>query len=348
MRRIAYVLHQYPLASDASVHAELVALRELGADVAVVALAPGDRRHRFGPGPAGVPLPNRWDGEPDHLLPTLAEFDHLHTHHAGVGARALTPLAARVGRPWSVTCRGSDLFHADTRVHPGAWRELASAGATVVAGCRSHRDAVVGHGVDPARVRLIPHAARLAELLAEAPPPPTACRKLLAVRRPAGEDGLPTLVEAWRRARVRVPALELEIIGGEGLVDPAPAGLRLSPDRAPAETRRAIAAADLVVAPAQGARDARPDELTALLIEAGALRRPVIGPDLPGVSDLVLDGVNGFLVQPGDVDALADTLVRLADRPGELTRLGAAGPSSAAPHEARLVAGRLLREAFAA
>ena len=63
-------------------------------------------------------------------------------------------------------------------------------------------------------------------------------------------------------------------------------------------------------------------------------------------ADLVVDGVNGLLVAPGDVDALAAALRRVYLRPSEVTRMGLAGPMLAAAHDANVVAARLRDEVF--
>jgi glycosyltransferase involved in cell wall biosynthesis len=60
-------------------------------------------------------------------------------------------------------------------------------------------------------------------------------------------------------------------------------------------------------------------------IEALAAGLPVVATDVGGVGDVVEDGVDGFLVAAGDVDALADRLQRLAADPGLRQRLGEAG-----------------------
>ena len=62
-------------------------------------------------------------------------------------------------------------------------------------------------------------------------------------------------------------------------------------------------------------------------IEALAAGRPVVATRVGGVPDGVRDGVDGFLVQAGDVDALAERLARLARDRQLRGRLGAAGRS---------------------
>jgi glycosyltransferase involved in cell wall biosynthesis len=60
------------------------------------------------------------------------------------------------------------------------------------------------------------------------------------------------------------------------------------------------------------------------LIEALAARRPAVSTDVGGVRDVV-DENSGFLVEPGDVAAVADRLGRLADDPKLRERMGEAG-----------------------
>ena len=51
--------------------------------------------------------------------------------------------------------------------------------------------------------------------------------------------------------------------------------------------------------------------LPKMLIEAGACGLPLVTTDIPGCRDVVQDGKNGLLVQPRDVDSLADALEKL-------------------------------------
>lgn len=60
-------------------------------------------------------------------------------------------------------------------------------------------------------------------------------------------------------------------------------------------------------------------------IEALASGCPVVATRVGGVSDVVSNGEDGFLVEPGDVDALAERLVALAADPALRSRLGEAG-----------------------
>jgi glycosyltransferase involved in cell wall biosynthesis len=74
-------------------------------------------------------------------------------------------------------------------------------------------------------------------------------------------------------------------------------------------------------------------------IEALAGGRPVVATRVGGVPDVVRDGIDGFLVEPGDVDAMAERLSTLAADPPLRHRMGEAGRASV--HE-RYSVGRLL------
>lgn len=66
-----------------------------------------------------------------------------------------------------------------------------------------------------------------------------------------------------------------------------------------------------------------------VVMEAMASGRAVVGTDVGDVGDLVDDGVTGFIVPSGDLDALTDRLHRLLSDPGLSQRMGEAGRSKA-------------------
>ena len=61
------------------------------------------------------------------------------------------------------------------------------------------------------------------------------------------------------------------------------------------------------------------------LMEAMACGRPVVASRVGGIPELVRDGLDGILVDAGDVDALARAIVRLLKNPELRTKMGAAG-----------------------
>jgi glycosyltransferase involved in cell wall biosynthesis len=64
-----------------------------------------------------------------------------------------------------------------------------------------------------------------------------------------------------------------------------------------------------------------------IALEAMAAGVPVVGTDVPGISEIVNDGVTGRLVAPGNACALAAVFAELAADPGVIDRWRAALPS---------------------
>ncbi len=342
--RIAYVLAEYPVASQTFVHAEIRALEAMGVEIGIITHQRGAEDVRFGAGAAGLPLLPVHVGVDASAIPVLARYDHVHVHFADFAVRVVGPLADRARRPWSLTAHAYDIFRQDAAVRPEEWRGITA--KRIVTISRFHRDYIAARGVDPARISVVPNAASLTTLLQSALPAPTRLRRVVAVGRPVAKKGFAVLIQGW--AHAHLPGLDLEIIGGEGLVENPPPGLRLTPMLPYADALAAMARADLVAATSIVAGDGDMDGIPTVLAEAGALRRPVIASRLAGIPDLVADGVNGLLLTPGDVAAVVTALTRLFQRPSELERMGTAGPVLAAAHDAACVAERLHDEVFAA
>jgi glycosyltransferase involved in cell wall biosynthesis len=62
-----------------------------------------------------------------------------------------------------------------------------------------------------------------------------------------------------------------------------------------------------------------------VLMEAMASGKPVIATQVGGVSELVEDGVSGFVVPPGDPQSLTDAIIPRWPIPKRRARMGQAG-----------------------
>ena len=68
-----------------------------------------------------------------------------------------------------------------------------------------------------------------------------------------------------------------------------------------------------------------PEGLPNTILEAMALKKPVIATDVSGPRDIVIDGETGFLVPPGDIKAMAEKIIYLLDNPDVAKKMGEAG-----------------------
>jgi glycosyltransferase involved in cell wall biosynthesis len=68
-----------------------------------------------------------------------------------------------------------------------------------------------------------------------------------------------------------------------------------------------------------------PDPLPTVLVEAMALGLPVVAADAGGVREIVVDGVTGMVVRPGDAGAMGQAMLAILSTPGKAEEMGAAG-----------------------
>jgi glycosyltransferase involved in cell wall biosynthesis len=85
------------------------------------------------------------------------------------------------------------------------------------------------------------------------------------------------------------------------------------------------------------------ENLPVSVLEGMAARLPVVGTPVAGTPEAIVDGQTGFMVTPGDTEALADRLIRLLLDPRMRDQMGAAGRTRAEAHfDNEVVVGRLV------
>jgi glycosyltransferase involved in cell wall biosynthesis len=139
------------------------------------------------------------------------------------------------------------------------------------------------------------------------------------------QKGHEYLIDALRTVAVEHPELQVLLVGDGELIDAirgraADAGLTcvhvLGSRR---DVDRLLAASDSFVLPSLW------EGLPVALVEATAAGLPVIATDVSGSGKVVVDGATGWLVPPGDAEALADAIDALLADPARATAMGRAG-----------------------
>jgi glycosyltransferase involved in cell wall biosynthesis len=143
----------------------------------------------------------------------------------------------------------------------------------------------------------------------------------LFIGRLLADKGVREFVEAARLTRTRYPDARFRVLGGSDPGNRTAIGTeeieRWRKEGAvellgeAADVRPHIAAATAVVLPSY--REGMPR----VLLEAGAMARPLIATDVPGCRDIVSAGVNGLLCAVRDPQSLADAIVGMIERPAE-------------------------------
>jgi glycosyltransferase involved in cell wall biosynthesis len=138
------------------------------------------------------------------------------------------------------------------------------------------------------------------------------------------------LAAAWRLAAPRVPAARLRLVGSGKLQPVVEELAREQPDRvswteslSQVEVSAELDASTFLLLPS------RSEGMGRVIVEAFCRARPVVASRIGGIPDLVEDGRNGLLVEPGDVPALADAMIRLFEERDLAERLAQGAHASA-------------------
>ena len=189
--------------------------------------------------------------------------------------------------------------------------------------------------VDPARVRVIPNGVDLEELRALTPQdampftfevlPWMSMRKplFISVGRLETYKGFTDSLEAFKRAAPSLPKDWGWLVVGEGpmrlALQAGAAGLRDHIEftgRVGEQALHALyAGSDIFLHPT------RFEGSSLVTLEAMAHRLPVIATRAGGIPDKAKDGVNAFLVEPGDIDALTQAIVKMGNAEDERLRM---------------------------
>ncbi len=249
---------------------------------------------------------------------------------------AFAPLLDRLGIPYVVQGHGIDLSASlrDPETAKLYARTYQSARA-ILTRCEPHRRRLIDLGLPPEKVHVNPGGV---DLPAAAPlRGPAAAKRLLALGRMTAKKGPIYLLEAFRRAVARDPALSLDYVGGGELLSAArqfvdATGLddRVTLHGAASEAvkQRLLAECGVFVQhsltdPATGDEEGLP----ASIQEAMANGLAVVSTRHAGIPEAVEDGRTGLLVDEGDVGAMAEAILAAPARAAEL---GAAGARRAA------------------
>jgi glycosyltransferase involved in cell wall biosynthesis len=252
--------------------------------------------------------------------------------HFGWTALRLLPVAERLGVPLVAHYHGRDLTLnlRDRWYRRSLVRNLPRIAAHVAVGS-SQRRWLEEHGARPLHV--IPCGAPIADLTPA--PEPDGRMRFVTVGRLHPRKGAHIAIDAFGLASKSLESAELRIVGGGGAGYRSKLEDRVSRldlgDRVtftgpvpPERVRDELAAASVLLHPAIDI-NGESEGFGVSITEASAMERPVIVSDSGGIPDQVIDGVTGIICPQGDVDAVAQAMIRLGHDDDLRRRMGAAG-----------------------
>ncbi len=251
--------------------------------------------------------------------------EHFHNHFANSSC-SVAMLASRIsGIPFSFTVHGPAIFF-----EPMGWRLDEKVRQARFVSCISHycRSQVMIHAetnrwgdlhIVHCGVRPKEYATRRHEGVGS---------RLLFVGRLAAVKGVPVLLESVASMAASGREVHLTLIGDgpdrEALEQRATeleieSNVTFAGYKSAAEVAAELERTDVFVMASFA------EGVPVVLMEALAAAVPVVATRIAGVGELVVDGVCGWTVPPGDAGALASSVEDLLDNPSRRTEFGGAG-----------------------
>ena len=246
---------------------------------------------------------------------------------------------------WLCTRQGLPVVGAihDVRPHPGdivpvqqAWLQLKAielCNQLIVHSRTLARDLVEIYGLDERTINIVPHGNYDLYLHSgvNVSTIQTVPGRVLFFGRMLEYKGMDILVKAARLARETAPELKIVLAGRGPELDRIEPQLRADPELfevrngfVPASgVAELFSSANLVVIPYLEASQSGPLHL------AFTFGRPVVASRVGALPETIQDGLDGLLVPPGDVEALAEAMVRIIKNPDLAARLGTAAGNKA-------------------
>lgn len=277
-----------------------------------------------------------------------AGIQHVHAHF-GTNSADVAMLTHVLGGPqWSMTVHGPAEFDRKPLLNlPEKIRRSQFAVAISSFG-RSQLYRYVDHAYWP-KIQVV-HCGVDPEFLEGPTPTQPSARRIVCVGRLAEPKGQLLLIEAARLLRDRGEQFELVLAGDgemraeiESMIARYQLGgsLRLTGWISGEQVKQEILASRAMVLPSFA------EGLPVVIMEAMALRRPVISTYVAGIPELIIPGQHGWLIPAGDIDALVGALLALFETPEDKwIEMGQAAHARVAAHHNIDTEAQKLRKLF--
>ncbi len=250
----------------------------------------------------------------------------------GPSGVAVASICQRLQIPLVVHFHGYDAYRSDILGHYGPqYPALFEAAAVLVAVSNDMHRQLISLGAPSEKVHHLPYGIDTEAFTpvdpAENPP------HIVAVGRFTPKKAPLQLLEAFRLTHEHVPEAQLTVLGDGELLPAAQDWLELFPElhsavhlpgaATPDQVRATLAQARLFALASRVPESGDSEGLPLAVLEAMATGLPVLATRHAGIPDAVTDGTEGLLVEPGQVKALSEGMVRLLQDTALATQMGA-------------------------
>jgi glycosyltransferase involved in cell wall biosynthesis len=275
-----------------------------------------------------IPCAGRWDSQAVKAIRAVLDecgIDVLHAH--GYKADLYGYAAARGGRVALVsTCHNWPDKRLLMRAYAALDRFVLRRFAAVTTPSARVARIVTASGVAREKVKVIVNGVNCAPFVNAEPPFGNESVLVGCVGRLVPAKGGHVLLQAARRVLLTHPRVQVVFVGsGPARTDleKLAASLGISDRVMFAGERRDMpgvyGSLDVLVLPSFD------EAMPMCLLEGLAAARPVVASEVGEIPDLIQHGVTGLLMEPGNVDDLAQALLRFLDYPGRAAEIGARG-----------------------
>lgn len=244
--------------------------------------------------------------------------------------------------PRVVTTLGGDLYALRHPVLQRVKRAVIQSAASITCMSTDMAAELRKLGARDEQVHIVPMGVDTAPIAAAVAREQRTPGRVLFVGRLVEKKGATVLLDALERMREQ-PA-EVVVVGDGPLRGALEARAGSAVSFVGARSKDGLAAeyaqAGIALYPSVPAANGDRDGLPVALLEAMSAGCAIVASAVPGIVDVVEDGVNGLLVAPGDADALAAAVDRLLADPALASRLGAAAQETAAAYTVEAVGDR--------
>ena len=260
-------------------------------------------------------------------------ISHIHAHYAYHSTSAARVASSLAGIGYSFTAHANDIYKSDWKV-----REKIE-DAAFCATCTGYNAAYLREHYAqscPDKVFKVYHGIDLEQFNCRSgmSRQPGQTIRILSVGRLREKKGFPILIEACSLLKRQGLPVKATIVGEgrdrrilEGLIakERLEDIVRLTGTIPHPQVRGLLEHADVFVLPCIIARDRSRDGIPNVILEAMAMRLPVVSTTVSAIPEAVEHGKTGILVPPGNAPALAEAISYLAHSHDECIKMGDAG-----------------------